>query len=96
MILKLIALLKGNLDSVSSRSIENTMFFFNRQSQIKIMSVQRELLELQALLMQKVVERESILKGDIRDHLLVLSLIQRLNMHKSPEFEELIQNLLKH
>ena len=69
---KVIKIATENLDSMLPRSCENFMFFFNNQDQLSA-SCKTSIAEL----IDHVDKQELIINGQVRDHLIILSLMQK-------------------
>ena len=71
-------LVGNNQEHMINRSIENFMFFLDRCHQPKPEDV-----EVVNTLMDNVTKQELILKGEIRDYLLILSLIHKYGLDQN-------------
>lgn len=85
-----------NHEHLTAKSIENIVFFMERQKLKNYQNIRSQAQDLIASFVQRTIQEGMILKGEVRDHLLMLSLLTKFEMHVNPEFSELVGHLLKH
>lgn len=77
-----------NVRSLNGKSIENLIFFIDRVPITKMQIYNQKFQNLILQIFGQIKEQNLIQSGQLRDHLLILSLIREFNLQSTASFDE--------